>query len=148
MQRKDLTDQQFGHLTAIKPDGKSTDGHTAWLCKCDCGILTHVSGANLQSGGTTSCGHVEKANRDAYHEKIRTEEPGTNLDLLGNKPSKNSELHERNISIRYSGGKKRYRVAIMYKRHQYGGLRDTMEEAIELREHLRRKYWPNYKTEK
>jgi len=62
MQRKDLTDQQFGHLTAIKPDGKSTDGHTAWLCKCDCGKMTRVAINKLTGGHTTSCGHV-KADR-------------------------------------------------------------------------------------
>ena len=37
---RDLTDQKFGRLTAIKVSVKSSKierRHTQWLCKCECG---------------------------------------------------------------------------------------------------------------
>ena len=47
----DLTGQQFGRLTVkgYKGDGK-------WLCQCQCGNQTIVTGSNLVGGGTVSCG--------------------------------------------------------------------------------------------
>ncbi len=62
----DLVGQKFGRLTVIKrdidrdkklvEDGKSGNSH--WLCKCDCGNseLCSVTGYQLKSGHTQSCG--------------------------------------------------------------------------------------------
>lgn len=53
--RADLTGQQFGYLTAIKPIG--TYGHTVlWECKCKCGNIKQATSSNLLSGQTRSCG--------------------------------------------------------------------------------------------
>lgn len=49
---KDLTGQRFGRLTVLE---YIQDQHK-WLCKCDCGEETTVSGPNLRSGSVTSCG--------------------------------------------------------------------------------------------
>lgn len=143
-----LVGKQFGHLTVLRDDGTRRSKEVMWLCQCDCGKLTHVSGSNLVTGNTISCGHVGGKTLADYHDKYKRETPGTRLDLLGDKASKNSSTGERNISIVSRDGKKHYRVAVMYKRHQYGGLRDTLEAAIQLREDLRRKYWPNYGDKK
>ena len=32
----DLTDQTFGHLTALRPTGKRKGGVVVWKCRCDC----------------------------------------------------------------------------------------------------------------
>lgn len=64
--REDLVGQKFGRLTVIKRDverdeklvenGKSGNAH--WLCQCDCGNpeLRSVTGYQLKSGKTQSCG--------------------------------------------------------------------------------------------
>lgn len=144
----DLTGQRFGQLVVIKDDGTRERRAVKWLCQCDCGRTTRVIGKNLQSGGITSCGHdmdqIRKETLKKYVEDYQKKTPGTRLDSLGTKASKNNQLGERNISIVRYKGQERYRVAVMYKRHQYGGIRDTLEKAIELREQLRKKYWPNY----
>ncbi len=57
---KDLTNQRFGRLTAIKTRGKTTYGQTQWECKCDCGNTVLVGIGNLRSGHTKSCGCLSK----------------------------------------------------------------------------------------
>ena len=58
----DLTGQRFGRLTVlsrtedyISPKGRHI---IRWLCKCDCGAITSVTGQNLtkKNGSTKSCG--------------------------------------------------------------------------------------------
>ena len=53
----DLTGQRFGRLVVLKR-GIATDGRgeAFWLCQCDCGNITTVSGYKLRSGHTRSCG--------------------------------------------------------------------------------------------
>lgn len=63
---EDLTGKKFGRLTVLKrdidrdkklvEDGKSGNSH--WLCQCDCGNpeLCSVTGYQLKSGHTQSCG--------------------------------------------------------------------------------------------
>ena len=52
-----LSGQQFGRLTAIRPLTKrNSQNHIMWLCQCQCGKKASVSGADLQSLKTRSCG--------------------------------------------------------------------------------------------
>lgn len=55
-QIKDLTNQKFGKLVAIKPTEERLNGQVVWLCKCECGNETKVRSWNLISGKTLSCG--------------------------------------------------------------------------------------------
>lgn len=54
---KDITGIRFGNLIAIQ-DTKKSDAHRnrIWLCQCDCGNMCEVSGNNLRTGHTQSCG--------------------------------------------------------------------------------------------
>ena len=56
----DLKGKKFGQLTVIKRDDNYIDSHghqkTKWICKCDCGNLCSVSGADLRNGMSKSCG--------------------------------------------------------------------------------------------
>lgn len=53
---KNLLGQQFGMLTVIKEAG-SESNFVTWICKCECGNITHpIRGNNLLSGMTKSCG--------------------------------------------------------------------------------------------
>ena len=59
----DRTGMRYGRLTVLcrapahmayrSPGGQIK---TRWLCKCDCGAEVVVTGTNLVSGRTTSCG--------------------------------------------------------------------------------------------
>ena len=58
--KKDLSGQKFGRLTVVKqvedyisPRGKH---YAMWCCRCDCGNLCSVSGADLRNGMSKSCG--------------------------------------------------------------------------------------------
>lgn len=53
---KDISEQEFGYLTAIEPVDTSNDGKTIWSCRCECGNYIEVRINNLESGNTTSCG--------------------------------------------------------------------------------------------
>ena len=62
---KDLTEQKFDRLTAIKPIENHTNSNgksmmTKWLCRCDCGNECNVQSGNLLSGHTLSCGCYNK----------------------------------------------------------------------------------------
>ena len=52
----DLTGQKFGRLTVAWPVGQNQSRHIMWLCFCSCGKFKVVSGRNLVSGNTKSCG--------------------------------------------------------------------------------------------
>lgn len=51
--RKDLTNQQFSHLSVIAFNDKTKK----WKCQCDCGNITYVKRFN---GNTRSCGCLKK----------------------------------------------------------------------------------------
>lgn len=53
---KDITGQKFNRLTVIKFAYRGKDNRAYWECKCDCGNVAIVSGKNLRSGNTKSCG--------------------------------------------------------------------------------------------
>lgn len=54
----DETGNVYGKLTVIKRDD-DWQGHTKWLCQCECGSITSVLGVSLRSGKTLSCGCVK-----------------------------------------------------------------------------------------
>lgn len=70
------------------------------------------------------------------------------LRQLNNRLPKNNKTGHKNISITFRNGKKKYRVSIQYNKKQHSVLRDTLDEAIVVREELRKQYWPNYKEKK
>ena len=52
----DLIGQRFGQLVVISR-AENIGKQPAWVCKCDCGTITHpIMGSNLRAGVTTSCG--------------------------------------------------------------------------------------------
>lgn len=54
---KDLTNQSFGKLVAVRPtDSKERKRGVEWLCLCECGNYCTVVCEDLCSGATKSCG--------------------------------------------------------------------------------------------
>lgn len=63
--RKDYIGKRFGRLTVIDYAGTAKQLGKAgtanfWKCRCDCGSESVVSQTELQSGGTRSCGCLQK----------------------------------------------------------------------------------------
>ena len=54
---KDITNQKFGYLTAIRVDeSRKHSSHTYWVCKCVCGKERSLQLYQLTTGSVTSCG--------------------------------------------------------------------------------------------
>src|ERR1019366_3369797 len=60
---RDISGSKIGRLLVLSFCHKTKSGQSIWECKCDCGNTSFVSGGNLQSGHTISCG--------CYREEIR-----------------------------------------------------------------------------
>lgn len=56
----DLTKEKFGRLTVIERAENAKSGAVRWKCRCDCGKTVTVQRSNLKSGGTKSCGCLQK----------------------------------------------------------------------------------------
>jgi superfamily II DNA or RNA helicase len=52
---KDESGNRYGRLVVVKREPSGVQG-AQWLCRCDCGQTSVVTGKNLRSGGSTSCG--------------------------------------------------------------------------------------------
>tara|TARA_R100001244_G_scaffold2541_4_gene3974 strand:+ start:1187 stop:1876 length:690 start_codon:yes stop_codon:yes gene_type:complete len=52
----DMTGIRFSRLTVIARAPRGVDTRAYWSCRCDCGNTAIVSGKNLRSGITRSCG--------------------------------------------------------------------------------------------
>lgn len=60
MKAKDLTGMRFGRLYVIKKVENNHEKRSKFLCKCDCGNETSVTGKSLLNGNTKSCGCLQK----------------------------------------------------------------------------------------
>ena len=50
----DISGMRFGRLEVIEE--AIIDNKIRWKCRCDCGNITYVRGAELKRGRTKSCG--------------------------------------------------------------------------------------------
>ena len=57
---KDERGNVYGRLTVIRRDGMSRTREAQWLCKCECGNTTTVTGHALRRGTTKACGCLAK----------------------------------------------------------------------------------------
>lgn len=57
----DLTGMKYGRLTVVEFD-RLQNHKTYWKCVCDCGLTVIVTGNNLRSGNTSSCGCLRREN--------------------------------------------------------------------------------------
>ena len=63
----DLTGKRFGKLTVIEKHSQDKWGGWNWLCRCDCGNETVVSGGHLRGMKTKSCGCSRKESKNFSH---------------------------------------------------------------------------------
>ena len=52
----DLTGRRFGRVVVLGLSSTRRGQHIDWNCRCDCGTEWPVTGPNLRSGNTKSCG--------------------------------------------------------------------------------------------
>ena len=71
-----MVGRKFGMLTVIADYGTDHRGEMMWICKCECGNITHpITGSVLRKGKSTSCGCYAKRlarERTATHKKSQT----------------------------------------------------------------------------
>jgi hypothetical protein len=63
---KNITNQRFGKLIAVRATAQRNQKQVAWECICSCGRTCYVGAYNLTSGHAQSCGcktHDPRANR-------------------------------------------------------------------------------------
>lgn len=74
--RKDISNQRFGRLIAIKPT-EYKNKRLFWRCKCDCGKIVEVSYSDLVFDNTKSCGCKN-------YDRIKELKPNTH-EIIGDK---------------------------------------------------------------
>lgn len=76
MSKIEMIGRKFGMLTVIAECGKDHRGEISWICKCECGNVTHpIKGSVLRNGKSTSCGCYAKrlaSERCSTHRKSQT----------------------------------------------------------------------------
>lgn len=65
-----LVGQRFGRLVVLNR-ASSQNGHTRWLCKCDCGNECIVHTSSLRTGNTKSCGCYKTENARKLYSSVR-----------------------------------------------------------------------------
>jgi hypothetical protein len=68
----DISGQRFGRLLVIDMAGVTASRSAVWRCVCDCGRTKNVSGKNLRSGESQSCGCLGKERRAAGTKRAKT----------------------------------------------------------------------------
>lgn len=53
---KDITGDKFGKWTVLHYDIASVGKRARWICKCDCGTVTSLSGHHLRTSAYPNCG--------------------------------------------------------------------------------------------
>lgn len=146
MKFKNVAGQKFGHLTAIEPDGKASDGiHTAWICECDCGKTTRVAINKLTGGKTISCGHVKRDRNHSIGPGYEANRVNGVATFLLNSKRKIRTDNKTGITgvkiVHYRDGSAHYQATITVKgkRHVLGTF-GTLEEAAHARKQAQAKY--------
>jgi hypothetical protein len=132
--RRDLTNQKFNKLTAIKYVGKDKNEKTLWLFKCECGNEKVIRGTNVTSGTIKSCGVCTKKKcnfkqsqkQKEYTTKLHGDRLRSKTNLYKNNKSGYTGIHKRKNDGRYT-------CSICINGKKYQTTKSTLEEAINWR---------------
>ena len=134
--RRDMTGQTFGRLTAICATEKRKNRSVIWFCRCSCGNTIEVAQCDLVDGKNSSCGCLMRevaGNLTSFRHHI----DGTCIELL----EKNTIRSDNKTG--YTGVSRRgtkYRAYISFKGRRYDlGTFETLKEAACVREQAREK---------
>lgn len=69
---KDITNQRFGNLVALKPTNERRHGSIVWECQCDCGNIHYASTELLLAGHCKSCGCIHSRGNQKIKEILQS----------------------------------------------------------------------------
>ena len=138
---KDITNQRFGRLMALKPLEKRTAGSVVWRCRCDCGKEIEISYNSLVSGNTKSCGCLKMEHEAPALRYV----DGTCVDML-----ERTGLRRDNTSG-YTGvteTKRGWHAQIVFKGKTYHlGTYSKIEDAVQARSRAEEKLFDAFLEE-
>lgn len=140
---------KFGRLTVtnylgrrrkITENSKRTD--TYWLCRCECGNITEVAQAELQSGATQSCGCLQK---DKAKEALKLFD-GTSAALIQRTQKKKRNNNTSGYTgVYYDRFTGKWQAYINFKKKRYWlGRYVDREEAIAVRKQAEEKLFDSF----
>jgi hypothetical protein len=138
--KKDLSGKRFGKLTVIGDSGKRKHAQVVWHCRCDCGEKAYVTGANLKSGRTLSCGCLlsETIKKTLLEVQDKNLKEGTNLLCLNSNMYKNNTSGTKGVYL----NKGKWQALIMFKNKRiYLGEYSDKNDAIKARKNAEEKYF-------
>lgn len=92
-----LIGQQFGRLTVLARNASNTRrGNSQWDCQCSCGKLVTVTGNNLVSGNSYSCGCFKRT----YASLINTRHGHSRVDKRSREYRSWATMHTRCFNSR------------------------------------------------
>jgi len=121
--KTDLVGQRFGRLVVKEFAGRGR-GSVLWLCSCDCGNNSIVSGSNLKKGQTRSCG--------CYHKEFRIIHGATK----GNKPTRTYNIFHGMLERCYNTKRPSYKdyggrgIYVCDEWHSFPVFRDWFESHV------------------
>lgn len=68
----DMTGRRCGRFTVVSEGGRDKSMAVKWLCVCDCGTRTVVSGSALRNGRSTNCGCVAHRPHGGTSRKLKS----------------------------------------------------------------------------
>lgn len=145
---RDITNQRFGKLVAIKPTENKSHGYTQWICRCDCGNYATYAVNTLTKGAATSCGCVKKSKESAVKRGKLSAKAQADKAIEGVRPS---DFNKHRLSTNTSGYTGVYRkknkwvaeIIVKGTKHRMFGF-ETAEQAYrEGRLVMEEKYLPD-----
>lgn len=76
---KDISNQKFNRMTAIKFLGKNKHNHNVWLFRCECGAFKACEEYSVRSGRIKSCGCLNYENLKSGNNRRKHGKHGTRL---------------------------------------------------------------------
>lgn len=138
-----LTGQRFGRLTVLGEVARRSCGHIKWLCECDCGGVSEVSGSSLLQNIAKSCGclRVEKSvlNLVEYHKKDIFK--GTAMHHIDNPKSRSNTISGK-IGVTWYRRESKWVARLMIRgKSIFLGYYDNFSDAIKARKNAEEEYF-------
>ncbi|MCI0456921.1 MAG: hypothetical protein L0Z62_08080 [Gemmataceae bacterium] len=103
----DLTGQQFGRLTVIRPTERRENRKVVWQCTCACGNTAYKRSDVLRRGQARSCGclsrEVSRERMRAVQAAIRATRPTRARRPLKARPGPGSDRQVEALALRQQG---------------------------------------------
>lgn len=138
----DMTGKRFGMLTVISRSGRTKRDTATWLCRCDCGEEVSIIGTSLRRGEAVSCGCQRPNQLRNARNILLTEKSvdGVQIPLLNKRVRSDSSTGHKGVHKRIKKGREYYEVNITVKGKRMYASSTSLEEAIQKRQMLEKKY--------